>query len=308
MGVMKFTLAIHSHHDLNSLEFGLGCEVFLLGQQRALAALKQWESNSTIDKSQPYARLELVHIHAARDHLVLIDPQQLTIEPEESLQLYEAVRPIVSEISDSVNLESPSEWLIKADKFESLITASSSLAIGRNIDHWIPKDGHIVGVARKWRQWQNDIQMLWFDHPVNQRRIERGALPINSVWISGIGALNQIQPHSTIMQAPQIYTDSKSLRLLCNLYQLDCSERFSRQTRFSFLHLNNPNTSIVWDRICRGLIDRVIHSIELIDFPEGQIRIRSIHKEDLISRRLLLLKKYEIPSLHELILQNRRND
>ncbi|MFX8047684.1 hypothetical protein ABTK64_20425, partial [Acinetobacter baumannii] len=63
-------------------------------------------------------------------------------------------------------------------------------ATGHNIDIWMHKGEQ----ERAWRKFQNEIQMTWYDHPVNQAREARGLLPVNSVWLFGQGALLDTRP------------------------------------------------------------------------------------------------------------------
>jgi hypothetical protein len=44
------------------------------------------------------------------------------------------------------------------------------------------------------KRLQMELQMLWHDHPVNDRRGTRGALPINTVWLSDCGAYRAPRP------------------------------------------------------------------------------------------------------------------
>jgi hypothetical protein len=50
---------------------------------------------------------------------------------------------------------------------------------------WIPSSAQ----ASRLRRLQNEMQMLLYTHPVNDARLQRGAVPINSFWLSGTGAL-----------------------------------------------------------------------------------------------------------------------
>jgi hypothetical protein len=38
-----------------------------------------------------------------------------------------------------------------------------------------------------WRRWQSEIEMLLFEHPVNQVRAESGRAPVNAIWFWGGG-------------------------------------------------------------------------------------------------------------------------
>src|SRR5690606_18290880 len=44
------------------------------------------------------------------------------------------------------------------------------------------------------------LQMLWFDHPVNQAREARGLRPINSLWLYGGAAPSALAPAATVPQ------------------------------------------------------------------------------------------------------------
>ncbi|MEO6271072.1 MAG: hypothetical protein ABIP08_12300, partial [Lautropia sp.] len=59
--------------------------------------------------------------------------------------------------------------------------ASAEAASGRNVAGYLP-DGPD---QRRFRKLLNEIQMSWHEHPVNQEREAAGALPINSIWLSG---------------------------------------------------------------------------------------------------------------------------
>jgi len=43
--------------------------------------------------------------------------------------------------------------------------------------------------GRRWRAVLGEVQIVLHNHPVNQLRRERGAVPVNSVWFWGAGAL-----------------------------------------------------------------------------------------------------------------------
>mgnify|MGYP006896933475 CR=1 FL=1 len=56
-------------------------------------------------------------------------------------------------------------------------------------------DDHLPGgaEARSWRALLNELQMLLFEHPVNQAREEQGMPPINGLWFWGCGeAIDQL--------------------------------------------------------------------------------------------------------------------
>ncbi|HEY4143629.1 phosphoglycerate mutase [Pinirhizobacter sp.] len=57
--------------------------------------------------------------------------------------------------------------------------------------------------GRRWRAVLGEVQIVLHNHEVNQRRRERGAVPVNSVWFWGAGAL----PENMESGLSNIYAD-----------------------------------------------------------------------------------------------------
>jgi len=137
---------------------------------------------------QAWTCLQPVHIHAARDHLVLVNPAQLGIRPEEAEALHAAVAGLLDESGIRLETPAPARWYLPESAFGPLDATTPLRATGRNIDIWMQEGER----ARDWRRVQNEIQMTWFDHPVNQAREAAGELSINSVWLHGGGRLQAV--------------------------------------------------------------------------------------------------------------------
>lgn len=125
--------------------------------------------------------LQPVHIHIARDHLVLTDQRRLDISEQESRVLFEIAKTATDEAGMTLQYGDASTWFLRADGWTGLKTASADAACGHNVDIWMPDGEH----ARAWRKLQNEIQMLWFAHTLNDEREAQGKKAINSVWLSG---------------------------------------------------------------------------------------------------------------------------
>jgi len=123
--------------------------------------------------------LSPVHIHVARDHLVMTDPQRLAISEAESRALFDAAESLCTELGHSLIFGDKQTWFLRADPWRNLSTASLQAACGHNMDIWIAKGECEVA----WRKLQNEIQMQWHIHPVNQSRADQGLDTINSVWL-----------------------------------------------------------------------------------------------------------------------------
>ncbi|WMW82464.1 hypothetical protein RF679_09345 [Undibacterium cyanobacteriorum] len=122
-----------------------------------------------------------VHIHIARDHLVMTDPRRLQVSEAHARQLFLIAQEICQERGHELIFASPSMWFLRADTWRELQTASLDAAAGHNMDIWMPEGEQ----ARNWRKLQNEIQMAWHNHAANLERENVGLVPINSVWIHG---------------------------------------------------------------------------------------------------------------------------
>ena len=125
--------------------------------------------------------LQPVHLHVARDHLVLTDLRQLVLREHESRALFKAIAPLFEESGRKLVYGDLHTWFLRADDWQSLRTATPDAACGHNIDIWLPQgDGE-----RDWRKLQNEIQMTWHAHVVNTERETHNMKTVNSVWLWG---------------------------------------------------------------------------------------------------------------------------
>lgn len=163
--------------------------------------------------------LQPVHIHIARDHLVLTDQRRLDISEQESRVLYGIAKTAAEEAGMTLLYGDALTWFLRADSWTGLTTASADAACGHNVDIWMPDGEH----ARAWRKLQNEIQMLWFAHTLNDEREALGKKVINSVWLSG-GAdtlMTQNKPTHTAHSFGDLLTgsDASSTDTVCVLLE-----------------------------------------------------------------------------------------
>jgi hypothetical protein len=302
--VMKYTLVIADSQDQESFDRGLPYEKFLLGNQNASAPLELQSHGVSVQADTCIARIEPIHIHAARDHLVLTSTEILDIQASEADALFESVKDIFAEMSSVTHRSKPHKWFIESPALQTLSTVSTAQAEGRNIDHWMPSDTCLEGVARQWRKWQNEIQMIWFNHPINEARQAEGMLSINSVWISGIGKLADIKPNERLLQAKQWHSSDGCLNLLASHLKKSHATSLNELNlgdTISLLSASDPELSAIWQKANEALINHQIKAIELIDFPEGQERSRTITVEQLPKKGFALWKKPVVGSLQDML-------
>ena len=151
--------------------------------------------------------LSPVHIHVARDHLVLTDQRRLAITEAESRALFASAKSMCDELGHTLVFGDSNHWFLRADAWRELRTSTLDAACGHHLDIWMAQ-GEYAGA---WRKLQNEIQMLWHIHPVNSEREARGESTINSVWLhSG---------SDKITAAPQLLKGSQSWEDLMALAQ-----------------------------------------------------------------------------------------
>ena len=130
-----------------------------------------------------WALLTPVHWHVGREQVTLADPASLALDEAESRQLFDAARPLFESEGFTCAFGAASRWYVANDTFADLRCASLDRVVARNVDRWMPEGTQ----ARLVRRLQNEVQMLLYTHPVNDAREARGALPVNSFWLSGCG-------------------------------------------------------------------------------------------------------------------------
>ena len=141
--------------------------------------------------------LQPAHLHVARDHLVLTDQRQLALDEPEARALFGSAQALLAESGVPLLYGDARTWFVQAGEWHGLQTSTMDAACGHNIDIWMPKgEGE-----RAWRKLQNEIQMEWHAHPVNEARAERGAKTVNSVWLWGGAAQDTAPPASDYSHA-----------------------------------------------------------------------------------------------------------
>ncbi|RZI40988.1 hypothetical protein EGT07_20165 [Herbaspirillum sp. HC18] len=139
------------------------------------------EMGLTPAASDAWFILQPVHIHIARDHLVLTDPRQLALDEQDARSLFEIAASLFAETDKQLLYGNAGTWFVRADDWGGLQTSTPDAASGHNIDIWMP-----TGPGdRNWRKIQNEVQMHWFNHTVNEFREARGLKPVNSLWLWG---------------------------------------------------------------------------------------------------------------------------
>jgi hypothetical protein len=151
-----------------------------------------------------WACIEPVHIQIARDHLVLVDPASLALSRAEAARLLADARGLVEELGLRLSAPDPLRWYVSGTALGTVAGASPLRASGRSIEIWLPHErtaGQAAADAGSsqakrstfWMKLQNEVQMAWFEHEVNEQRAARGLQAANSIWLHSQGTLAPVQ-------------------------------------------------------------------------------------------------------------------
>jgi len=169
--------------------------------ERALAAATGWQGAdgclpfaaqaATRDGIEPgelaWGLVTPSHWHVGRDHVTLADPAALDLTEAESRAAFEAVRELFESEGFRFEWGAPSRWYAAHESLVDLPCAALDRVIGRNVELWMRGSAARSAAAKLVRRLQSELQLLLYPHALNDEREQRGALTLNSFWLSGCG-------------------------------------------------------------------------------------------------------------------------
>ncbi len=150
------------------------------------------------DGMQPGAaywlRADPVHIQIRREQMVL--QADVPINVDEAAQLCASLNAHFAVEGLRFFAPHPQRWYLRLDTAPDIVTRPVAQVAGKNVHAHLPQGPD----ALRWHGVFNEIQMLFFEHAVNQARETRGEFPINGVWLWGGGsAAGQVaRPYSRV--------------------------------------------------------------------------------------------------------------
>jgi hypothetical protein len=130
------------------------------------------------------------HWQVGMNEVSLLNPKELALNEDESRQLLSAIQPYFEEDGLQVVYESPLVWRVTGDLLDGLPLASIDRVVGQNIKPWMPEHQR----AKTLQRLQSEMQMLLYQHPVNDERSLKGRWTVNSFWLHR--RLEQLYPDS----------------------------------------------------------------------------------------------------------------
>jgi hypothetical protein len=162
----------------------------------------------SLTPGQHWGLLSPGHWLMGRDHLTLLDPLALGLNEAESRALFQAVQSLFESDGWTLLWGAPSRWYVAHPSLAGLPTASLDRLIGRNPDLWLTDHPQ----ARMVRRLQSEVQMLLYQHPINDAREAAGLPTVNSFWLSGCGQ----PPAQTVLPVGTVLIDTLRAPLLAD--------------------------------------------------------------------------------------------
>lgn len=136
------------------------------------------------------------------------------------------------------------QWFVGMSQALSISALLPEQVHGKLLNHVLPT-GEDAG---KWRRISNEIQMLLFDHPVNQAREASGLRPVSGVWLYGGAPLNSHDIASADSQLPTIWAESLLVNALAKLtHRAHCWQHICHLTALADVLAGNQPCIAVYE-------------------------------------------------------------
>ncbi|MES1988247.1 MAG: hypothetical protein V4440_09480 [Pseudomonadota bacterium] len=150
-----------------------------------------------------WLRADPVHFVMQRDCFSLSEPAPLSVKPAHATLMVASLNAHFAQDGLVFCIGKSGAWYLRADKAAQITTTLPSVAMDKNVHHFMPQ-----GVdSAKWKSILNEVQMLLHDHPANEARESSGELVVNSVWLSGgcvVPAFKALQHDVDLMTANDV--------------------------------------------------------------------------------------------------------
>lgn len=190
----------HGMHDAPLEAFFCESEEIIKNPDYPLAAIAANVDGLNVE-SFYWLRSAPVYLVMQRDTFSMGDQVPLPVSSDEAQALLETLNNHFAEDGLLFEVGLSGDWYLKVPfDYHALPveTILPSCVIQKNISQFMPKGDS----AQFWISLQNEIQMLLFQHPINESRELNGKLPVNSLWFSGGGEM----PETDIRLVPENMT------------------------------------------------------------------------------------------------------
>jgi hypothetical protein len=231
-----------------------------------------------------WLRADPAHVRADMATARMLACGELGLTASECTEIARDLKPLFGDAGFEFDATRPNRWYLRAAVGSALPDcASPDEALGDDLKLHLPQGAS----GKRWRQLFNESQIILHNHAVNERRVARGAVSVNSLWFWGAGAL----PDWVRSSLTGVFSDALEIHALASLAGVSSqpldSERLERalaqsaesQLLIDLTGLRDDALETGWlRRIDGALRQRGLDSIELLFASGERFRIRPTHR------------------------------
>lgn len=200
-----------------------------------------------LDHSGCWFHADPVHLRADRDRLLVFSGPVLGVTQAESDALIESFNAHFADDGLRIEAPRPDRWYLHLAQCPDLRTRPLYGVIGGSMEAALPKGADAPG----WVHWQNEAQMLFYSHPVNQSRERAGQLALSGVWSWGGGELPQVWDRPGLLVGDHPLAKGLASQVEGAIMGLDVLERPVEEWSAGI----QGKVIVFWDRIWRPCLD-----------------------------------------------------
>ncbi len=146
------------------------------------------------DDADPARLLLIEAIHLRADmHSAVAVPIPDNPENNQDIDIFISDLSELFNVDCDISLVTHRQFLLRLKQFDAPMHYPHPLSVlGKSISPFIEQSRAVL----PWYQLINEFQMFLHQHPLNQRRVQQGRLPINSLWAWGAGTAPDLPPDS----------------------------------------------------------------------------------------------------------------
>jgi hypothetical protein len=157
-----------------------------LFQPKLINAAQAWQQLGNETQGAYWLYAAPVHLALQRDTFSMAGV--LTLEAEESAALTAALNKHF-EPDGLIFFWHLDKWFLRLNTNPNITTHAPQAALNKAVEAYLPTGEG----AMQWAAFTNELQMLLFEHPINQAREARGLPTVNSIWCYGGGQMEQVK-------------------------------------------------------------------------------------------------------------------
>ncbi len=154
-------------------------------QMFALTQALDLPEGMTKQLSDPLWRIDPVFLSLATDHIKLGNARLDDLTMDQAQALISELSPALQALGAQIFIGTAQRWYLNWPNLGTLTTSSTGVALGRSVQIYQPTNAATDGpdVARQWRRFASEVEMTWFQSPVNLQRSHLQLLPANALWL-----------------------------------------------------------------------------------------------------------------------------